>query len=447
VTPPPPNLLPTPMKTFVAIAIVAGLVSVGLLGGVVRESRSAVLAPVLSAQAASLRPGLGSQDTVGLLRRLQNEVRARPGDAQARALLGLAYAQRARETGDAAYVTRADAVLRQARALDPKNVYALTGLGGVALSRHRFADALALGFEARRAAPRSAEPYGVVGDALLELGRYEEAFATFDRMVALKPSASSYARIAYARELTGDVVGAIEAMSLALDASLGRPEASAFATVELGKLHWSVGRIGQAAAHYRLALRLQPGYAPAIDALARVEASRGRLARAIALQRRAVEAVPLPAYVSQLGDLLARAGRASAAKEQYELVAAIERLQVASGATTDLETALFRVDHGIRLRESLALARKARAARPSVAGDDLLAWALVRNGRCAEARSASERSLRLGQRDAGFFFHRGMIERCLGNRAAARRWFARAVALNPHFSVLWAPVARKAVSR
>ena len=36
-----------------------------------------------------------------------------------------------------------------------------------------------------------------------------------------------------------------------------------------------------------------------------------------------------------------------------------------------------------------------------------------------------------------------MIERCLGHNAEARVWFKRALALNPHFSVLWAPVARR----
>jgi tetratricopeptide (TPR) repeat protein len=243
------------------------------------------------------------------------------------------------------------------------------------------------------------------------------------------------------------VAGAIETMELALDASLGAPEAYAFTAVELGKLHWSVGRIGEAAAHYRLALQVRPGYAPALDALARVEAARGRPQRALALQRRAVEAIPLPGYVGQLGDLLASVGRADEAKAQVGLVGAIERLQAANGVSIDLEAALYRIDHGIRLGESLRLARTARAARPSVAGDGVLAWALVRNGRCAEARVASERSLRLGQRDATSFFHRGMIERCLGNRAAAKAWFARALDLNPHFSILWAPVARKAVSR
>jgi hypothetical protein len=38
-----------------------------------------------------------------------------------------------------------------------------------------------------------------------------------------------------------------------------------------------------------------------------------------------------------------------------------------------------------------------------------------------------------------------MIERCLGD-VSARSWFRRALAINPHFSFLWAPVARAAVA-
>ena len=115
----------------------------------------------------------------------------------------------------------------------------------------------------------------------------------------------------------------------------------------------------------------------------------------------------------------------------------------ANGVKTDLETALFDVDHAVRLPGALTLARAARADRPSIDGDDVLAWALARNGRCGGALQFSQRALRLGTLDASKFFHRGMIERCLGNRAAARGWFRRALALNPHFSLLWAPLARR----
>jgi hypothetical protein len=36
-----------------------------------------------------------------------------------------------------------------------------------------------------------------------------------------------------------------------------------------------------------------------------------------------------------------------------------------------------------------------------------------------------------------------MIEHCLGRDADARAWFRLALALNPRFSVLWAPTARR----
>jgi hypothetical protein len=38
-----------------------------------------------------------------------------------------------------------------------------------------------------------------------------------------------------------------------------------------------------------------------------------------------------------------------------------------------------------------------------------------------------------------------MIERCLSS-PTARAWFARALTVNPHFSFLWAPVARRALA-
>ncbi|HUQ22203.1 MAG TPA: tetratricopeptide repeat protein [Gaiellaceae bacterium] len=404
------------MRILAATTVIVALALVALLGGVVRESSSAATAT------------------------------SAPIEARKLALAGLTYTQRARDTGDAAYVSRADRALRQALKLEPENLDALTGLGGVELTRHRFRNALGLARRALAVAPEAAAPHGVLGDSLLELGRYDAAFATFDRMAALKPNTSSYSRISYARELRGEIGPAIDAMTLALDTAVGRPEAYAWVAVELGKLHWSVGRSARAASFYRLALAARPGYAPALDALARFEVARGRLGRAVALQRRAVEAVPLPGYVAQFGDLLVATGRLPEARKQYGLVAAIAQLQAANGSKTDLESALYRTDHGIGGLETLELARQARAERPSITGDDVLAWALARNGRCREARHYSERALRLGTRDASFYFHRGMIERCLGRNADAGRWFRRALDTNPHFSLLWSSTARRYAS-
>jgi len=433
-------------RPLLALALAAAVAAVVLLGGVVRESRSAPTAvPAPRAVSDQLRAGFGAGDTGVLISRLQSELRARP-TAPGYSLLGLAYEQRARETGDASYYSRAEGVVRRALELAPDDRDALIGLGSLALSRHEFRRALELGRRAARQDAGSARAYGVIGDALIELGRYHDAFAAFDRMAALKPNGPAYARVAYARELIGRTAQAERALELAIDASIGQKEAYAWNAVQLGKLQWARGRVAEAETAYRAALAVFPGYVYAFDALALVEASRGRLAPAIALERRAVDSVPLPQFVAQLADLLRSSGDRAGANDQLALYAVISKLQTANGVRTDLETALFQADHGIRLRDTLDLARAARALRPSVQGDDVLAWALARNGRCGEALAASKRALRLGTRDALMFFHRGEIERCLGHAEAARAWYRKALDLNPQFSLLWSPVARKALA-
>ena len=435
-------------RLIVLVTVAALAAAVTLLGGAFRGSHSpaAQAASPAGAARALTDAGLAVGDTAALVSQLQDRLRADPRDARGYALLGLAYQQRARETGDPTYYPRSERALRRALRLAPADAVSVGGLGSLALSRHRFREALALGRRALRFAPGSARTYGVIGDSLVELGRYDEAFRAFDTMAQLRPSLAAYARISYARELLGRPQDAIAAMRLAVEAAANQPEATAWARVQLGKLYWSTGQLGPAAREYRSALAAFPGYAYAFDALAQVEAARGHTRRAIALETRAVDAIPLPQFVGLLGDLYAGHGQRAQARRQYALIGVIQRLLVANGVRTDLETALFDVDHGIRLPHALALARKARAERPSIDGDDVLAWALARNGRCSEALPHSDRALRLGTKDALKIFHRGYVAACLGRTTEARRYYRRALAINPHFSILWAPVARKGLS-
>ena len=236
------------------------------------------------------------------------------------------HQQTARETGDTSYYRRSELVLQRALGISPNDPDALAALGSLQLARHRFREALSTGRRLQVLAPDDDAAHGIVGDALLELGRYPEAFRAFDRMAALKPSVGSYSRISYARELLGRPQASLEAMELAVDATAGKGEPAAWTRVQLGKLHFSLGRLDAAANEYRLALALFPGYVHALDALAQVEAARGRLARAIELERRATERNPLPQFVGFLGDLYRTQGREQLAREQYALVAAIERI-------------------------------------------------------------------------------------------------------------------------
>ena len=95
----------------------------------------------------------------------------------------------------------------------------------------------------------------------------------------------------------------------------------------------------------------------------------------------------------------------------------------------------------------MRLARRAQADRPSIHGDDALGWALARAGRCGEATPWLDRSLRLGTKDALLFFHRGYAAGCAGDREAMRGWYRKALALDPSFSIRWAPVAARALGR
>ena len=430
-----------------AVAAIATVAAVGgLLGGVLRDDGAGARPPAAAAAPAeavdSALAGFSLGDSESLVARLQQSLRENPDDVKSLTLLGLAYQQRARETGDPVYYTKSEGVLEEALALAPDDLLATSGLGSLALARHDFEQALDLGERARALSPSTARSYGVIGDALVELGRYDEAFAAFDRMADLKPGLASYARVSYGRELLGDVEGSIEAMELAVDAARGSAEPAAWAMTQLGKIHFSRGAHEEAAHWYERALTALPGYVFALDALAHVEAAEGNLASAIELELQATETNPLPQFVATLGDLYEASGQDAQAREQRELMDAIETLLAENGVRTDLETAVYYADHDIRAGEALALAEQAYRERPSIQADDALAWTLYRNERCEEALVASKRALRLGTVDAALYFHRGMIERCLGNEAGAERWLTRALETNPGFSVLLAPVAR-----
>jgi tetratricopeptide (TPR) repeat protein len=418
--------------------------AVPLFGGIFRDAPNAAAGERQPVEVAEqLQRGFAVGDTAALVARLQAQVRADHENVKAQATLGLAYLQRARETGDPTYYGKADGILHRAVALERRDLLTTIGLGELALARHQFRAALALGRRAQRISPSTSAVYGVIGDAAVELGEYPKAFAGFDRLVSIKPGTAGYARVSYARELRGDVGGAARAMQLAADAATGAPEAEAWTRVHLALLDLSRGRPRSALEQARAALVFSPGYHLGLDALAQARAALGNIPGAIAAERAAADRVPLPQYVGFLGDLERVSGHPVAARRQYALIGVIQKLLVANGVKSDLDIAQFNLDHGIRLRESLRLARRGYVDRPSVYGDDVLAWALARNGRCAEALPYSVRSLRLGSVDAVKFFHRGMIERCLGNSTTARTWFRRALATNAHFSLVWAPVARR----
>lgn len=352
---------------------------------------------------------------------------------------GLEEQQAARRTGEPVHYTRSERHLRRALQQDPKDVHALIGLASLANTRHDFRQGLALARRARSLAPDLALVYGVIGDAQVELGRHQAGIRSYERMAELKPSIASYARVAQAQSLLGRNDAARETLRIALDAAVDA-ETRAWAYVELGRLDRGELRYAAGARQFGKALAVSPGNPLALEALAETEAARGNLRRAIALQSRAVERRFSPEFLASLGDLHAVAGNRAAAGRAYSRVPAQEQLLAENGVDTDLDRAMFQLEHGIDLAGSLALARRGHANRPGTEANEVLSWALVRNGRCQEAIPYSDRALRFP--DGHRYFHRAMIEDCLGRKAAAQQLFRRALDTDPNFSPIWARFAQ-----
>ena len=421
-------LLAVPLATFAVALAIFGLLSGGGGDGA---------GPVRAGAAA--RPA----DRIQALERL---VRSDRGGAPAAIGLGEAYLQKGRETGDPSFYGRAEALFVRARRAAPRNADALIGLGTLALARHDFRTALELARQARRLAPGTVRAYAVLVDAEVELGRYRAAARSLQRMVDAKPNLAAYARVSYFRELHGDLPGAVEAMRLAVSAGGASAESTAYVQTLLGGLEFTRGRLGASRRAYGAALARLPGYVPAQAGMARVDAARGRLGRAVDRYEQVTERLPLPEYVVALGETELARGNRRDARERFELVDVQRRLLSGAGINSDVEFALFEADHGDRGR-GVELGRQAWRAAPSVRSADALGWALTRAGEPQAGLRMARRSLALGSRDPFFLVHAGLTARAAGRPALARRWLRRALADNPRFSPLWAPRARRALRR
>ena len=363
-------------------------------------------------------------------------------DAGSYASLGLAYLQKAREVGDPVYYTKAEGVLKKALELDANNLDAIGGMGSLTLSRHQFAQALEWGQKGVNLRPDRAYNYGVMTDALVELGRYDEAVVQAQKLVDLRPDLSSYARVSYLRELHGLYDGAIQMMNEAIIAGGPATENVAYVTYQLGLLYFNKNDIDNAEKQFQKALAVSPGYVYAQQGLAKVKAARGDLTGALALYTDISARYPLPQFIIEEGDLLTLMGRTADATKQYDLVRGIDRIYKENGVDTDAEMALFNADHDYNLTASLATAKREYAARPSIHTADVLAWTLYKSGDYKAAADASKNALRLGTHDSLYLYHAAMISNKLGDSATARDQLTKALAYNPNFSFLYASTAK-----
>ena len=241
---------------------------------------------------------------------MEARLRDKPQDAMAAVRLADALLRLARVTNNGGLAIDAERVLIKVLTADPERYDARRMLATALLSQHRFADAIREAERCQQIQPRDAWLLGVIGDAQLELGKYDQAFDAFQRMLTLRPDAASYARAAYARELQGDLPEALRLMKMALEAtSPNDPESLAWHHAQVGALQLSLGRALEAVREFEHAEYVFPHYPIAIEGLARVDEARGRFDAAVARLEPLVANTATPESLAYLAELLYKSGR------------------------------------------------------------------------------------------------------------------------------------------
>ncbi|MEV2225836.1 tetratricopeptide repeat protein [Nocardia vinacea] len=422
-------------KPVLVVFVLAGLIAALVGVSVTTTERSSTAEPVRTDPSAAL---------VAEITQMKQRLDRVPGDAIGWAGLGGSYVELARITGAPENYGEAQRALDRSLELRPEgNAEALIGLGALANARHDFTAARRYAEQARVLRPDSADVYGVLIDALTQLGEADAATAAVQRMLDLRPGVPSFTRAAYDLELHGRTDDARQALQMALSAA-NTGDQIAFCRYHIGELAFNTGNLDDAEINYRAGLLANPDNAALQQGMAKVYAARGDLDQAIAQYTALTERAPLTEYLIESGELFDAAGRSDEAAARYRETADQLGRLAAQGATEYVDAAQLAAEHGDP-GDAVRLAQLEFDRRQSVITSDVLAWSLHKAGRDSEAIGYADRAASLGWRSATLAYHRGMILAALGETDQAAAALTDALRINPHFSPLHAPRARQAL--
>lgn len=367
---------------------------------------------------------------------LNDKIRKDPNDIKPRLQMAMIYLSEARITGEHPYyypaiLTILDGVL----AMDPKNFEATTFKASVKMSQHQFSEAKEIAEKARQINPSNAYVYGVLVDANVELGNYDEAVDVSDKMQQLKPSLESYSRASYLREIYGNYPSSIEAMKLAVQAGLPGSEPQCWSKNMLGHLYETTGQLTEAEEQYAGILSMRPSYAFALAGQARIDKARKKYDKALATLEKAAKIMPEFSFHEQMAEIYALQGNQQKAQKKYAEVAGMLGEDARSGHAVDLELCKLYTKTG-QLDSALVYGLNEYRKRPkNIDVNHALAWVYFNQHELKNARQHMEVALRTGSKDPELLQQAGAIELALGNVDQRNRLLAAARKTNPAFTL------------
>ncbi len=363
------------------------------------------------------------------LARLQPLAEKQPGRPEPWVQLGRVWVRKAREASDPGFYLGAKGCADLALDAAPGDRSATNLLGLVLLNDHKFDDARDLAAQLLAKSPEDLMALGTLSDALVELGRYDEAIKATEKMAQLKPNLPSYIRASYLQWLRGDVKAAKESARLAVDSGRDprEPEPRCWALVQAAMIFWHEGDAPGADAGFQDAISACPDYPPALVGRGRAALAASDFTHAVDYLDRAYAQSPLVETAWLLGDAREAAGDPKGAE-------AARAELVKHGRQSDGRTlSLFFSTKGRDTEEAVRLAEAEKKVRDDVYTEDALAWALYRKGDIAAARVASDKATALGTKDARLLYHAGAIRIAGGDKAAGEKLVREALKLNPSF--------------
>lgn len=231
-----------------------------------------------------------------------------PNDAETKLKLAQLFIREARVTGEHGHYYPAalqvlDQVLNQDSLTRDFEFLALMNKAGVQLSLHDFQQAKETGDRALLINPANAQIYGVLVDANVELGNYSDAILLADKMISMKPDIRSYSRVAYLREIHGDIPGSIEALTMAIKAGYPGTEETAWAMQTLGELYLRYDETEKAERIFNNILEMRKDYPFAVGGLADVMVDKNNLKEAEKTYNRGIEIIPEVGFYVSLAEI------------------------------------------------------------------------------------------------------------------------------------------------
>lgn len=390
--------------------------------------------PVLYERSGELASAAEWQKTKIKVEELRKKIKENPSDVKPRLQVVVIYLAEARITGEHPYYYPAVLkILDGILSIDPQNFEATTFKASVKMSQHQFSQARDLAEKARQINPDNAYVYGVLVDANVELGDYEQAVVMSDKMQELKPSLEAYSRASYLREIYGNYQSSIQAMKLAVQAGLPGSEPQCWSKNALGHLYETTGQLKEAEQQYDQILAMRPSYAFALRGKAQVFKARKEYDKALAELDKAARIMPEFSFQEEMADIYVLKGESRKARDKYVEVVKMLGEDARSGHAVDLELCKLYTKTG-QLDSALVYGLKEYNKRPkNIDVNHALAWVYFKEKNTDKAQQHIMVALRTGSKDPELLQMASAIEVAAGNKDKGGKLLAQAKKTNPNF--------------